>query len=441
LEGGEVITWIKGGEVIDPRSGTKGSLDIVIQKGKIEKLLPSGDFSPPKDIDLKIIDASGMIVTPGLIDMHVHFREPGEEHKETIATGSQAAAAGGFTGVACMPNTDPVNDSRSVTDFILERARKANLIRVYPVAAISRGLSGESLTEFGDLKQAGAVAVSDDGRPVTSSELMRRAIEYARFFNLPVISHCEDLDLSNGGVMHEGAISTRLGLHGIPAASEEVMVAREILLARLTGYPVHIAHVSTEGSVTLIKHAKEEGIPVTAETAPHYFSLDHRALIDFNANAKMRPPLREPKDVEAIKMGLSQGVIDVIATDHAPHSSLEKDVELDKAAFGIIGLETALPLTLALVRDGVMDLPTAIAKLSRNPASILSIKGGIIEEGKEADVTIIDLNSKYVVEKEGFKSKSHNSPFIGWKMKGKAVLTMVRGRIVWESDELNPDSR
>ncbi len=436
-----MITWIKGGEVIDPRSGTKRTLDIVIQKGKIERLLPPGKFNPSEDIDLKIIDASGMIVAPGLIDMHVHFREPGEEYKETIATGSQAAAAGGFTSVACMPNTNPVNDSRSVTDFISERARKANLVRVYPVAAISRGLRSESLTEFGDLKQAGAVAVSDDGRPVTSTELMRRAIEYARFFDLPVISHCEDLDLSNKGVMHEGTISTRLGLQGIPAASEEIMVIREILLAKLTGYPVHIAHVSTEGSVAFIKQAKEEGIPVTAETAPHYFSLDHTALTEFDTNAKMRPPLREPKDVEAIKRGLSQGVIDVIATDHAPHSPLEKDVEFDKAAFGIIGLETALSLTLALVREGVIDLPAAIAKLSYNPASILSIKGGIIEEGKEADITIIDLNSEYVVKEEGFESKSHNSPFIGWKMTGKAILTMVGGRIVWESDEqLNPRS-
>jgi dihydroorotase len=372
LEGREVITWIKGGEVIDPRKGEKKTLDIVIKKGKIERLLPPGDFRPQGDIDLKIIDASGMIVTPGLVDMHVHFREPGEEYKETIATGSQAAAAGGFTAVACMPNTSPVNDSRSVTEFILERARKANLIRVYPVAAISRGSRSESLTEFGDLKQAGAVAVSDDGRPVTSSELMRRAI--------------------------------------------------------------------TEGSVKFIKQAKEEGISVTAETAPHYFSLDHTAVVGFDTNAKMYPPLREPKDVEAIKIGLSQGVIDAIATDHAPHSLIEKDVEFDKAAFGIIGLETALPLTLALVREGVMGLPEAIAKLSYNPASILSIKGGVIEEGKEADLTIIDLNNEYVVKKDRFKSKSHNSPFIGWQMKGKAILTMVGGKIVWESDELNTNS-
>jgi len=435
-----VITWIKDGELVDPRFETKKKLDIVIKKGKIESILPTGKFNPPTTADVKIIDASGMIITPGLIDMHVHFREPGEEYKETIATGSHAAAAGGFTAVACMPNTRPINDSRSVTEFIVERARKANVIRVYPIAAISMGSRSEILTEFGDLKQAGAVAVSDDGRPVTSSELMRRAIEYAWFFNLPVISHCQDLDLSKKGVMHEGTISTKLGLIGIPAASEEIMVVREILLAKLTGYPVHIAHVSTEGSVEFIRQAKEQGIPVTAETAPHYFSLDHTAVIGFNTNAKMYPPLREPKDVEAIKQGLSDGVIDVIATDHAPHSLIEKDIEFDKAAFGIIGLETALPLTLALVREGVMDLTSAIAKLSYNPASILSIKGGTLEEGKEADLTVIDTNNEYVIKKDCFQSKSHNSPFIGRKMKGKAMLTMVGGRIVWDSTELNPDS-
>ena len=435
-----MITWIKGGELVDPRLKTKKKLDIVIKKGKIESIFPPGEFNPVNNAAVKIIDASGMIITPGLIDMHVHLREPGEEYKETIATGCQAAAAGGFTAVACMPNTHPINDSRSVTEFIAERARRANSIRVYPIAAISIGSRSEVLTEFGDLKQAGAVAVSDDGRPVTSSQLMRRAIEYAWFFHLPVISHCEDLDLSNKGVMHEGTVSTKLGLKGIPGASEEIMVAREVLLAKLTGYPVHIAHVSTEGSVQLIRQAKEEGIPVTAETAPHYFSLDHTAVIGFNTNAKMYPPLREPKDIAAIKRGLSDGVIDVIATDHAPHSELEKNIEFDKAAFGIIGLETALPLTLALVREGVMNLNSAIAKLSWNPASILSIKGGTLEEGKEADLTIIDLNNEFVVQKNSFQSKSHNSPFIGRKMKGKAILTMVGGRIVWDSAGLNSDS-
>jgi dihydroorotase len=432
-----VIIWIKDGEVIYPRSGARKRLDILIRKGKIEKLLPSDGIGPRGDSDVEIIDASGKIITPGLIDMHVHFREPGEEHKETIATGSQAAAAGGFTSVACMPNTRPVNDSSSITEFILERAREANLVRVYPIAAISVGQKGESLTEFGDLKQAGAVAVSDDGRPVASSELMRKAIECARLFDLPVISHCEDMDLSNNGVMHEGSVSARLGLRGIPAASEELIVAREILLAKLTGYPVHIAHVSTKGSVEFIKRAKEEGIPVTAETAPHYFTLDHSAVEKFGTQAKMYPPLREPEDVEAIKKGLAQGVIDVIATDHAPHSPLEKDVEFSKAASGIIGLETAVPLTLALVREGVMGLPEAIAKLTCNPASILNVRGGAIEEGKEADLTIIDPEQEFVLNKGMFRSKSHNSPFIGRRVKGKAIVTIVEGRIVWKSDEFN----
>ncbi len=436
-----MVTWIKGGELINPGPGKREALDIVVKKGRIAGLFRPGEFNPKSEADLRMIDATGMVVTPGLIDMHVHLREPGEEYKETIYTGGMAAAAGGFTAVACMPNTNPVNDSRSVTEFILERSKKANLVRVYPVAAISRNLMSESLTEFGDLKEAGAVAVSDDGRPVTNSQLMRRAIEYAEFFDLPVISHCQDLDLSNGGAMHEGSISTRLGLPGIPAASEELMVAREILLSRLTGCPVHIAHVSTKGSVRFIKQAKEEGLPVTAETAPHFFSLDHNAVLGFNTNCKMYPPLREPKDVEAVKRGLSEGIIDAIATDHAPHSPLEKDVEFDMAAFGIIGLETALPLALALVREGVMDLPAAIAKLSLNPASILKIKGGTIKEGREADLTVIDLSKEYTVKKEDFRSRSKNSPFIGWKMKGKAMLTMVGGRIVWKSEEFHTGSR
>jgi dihydroorotase len=433
-----VTIWIKGGEVIDPRMGIHERQDIIVRKGKIEKLLAPGSFELPGEADVRLVDATGMIVSPGLIDMHVHLREPGEEYKETIGTGSMAAAAGGFTAVACMPNTIPVNDSRSVTEFILERGRKANLVRIYPIAAVSKGQKGETLTEFGDLKEAGAVAVSDDGRPVTNSELMRRAMEYAQFFGLPVISHCQDLDLSHNGVMHEGAVSTRLGLRGIPGASEDIMVIRDILLAKLTGYPVHIAHVSTEGSVDFIRKAKEAGIPVTAETAPHYFSLDHTAVMGYDANAKMYPPLREPEDVEAVRKGLAEGVIDVIATDHAPHSPMEKEVEFEKAAFGIIGLQTALPLTLALVRDGVMELPAAIAKLSCNPAQILNIRGGAIEEGKEADLTIIDPHAEYLLSREIIRSKSANSPFLGKKLKGKAVLTMVKGRIIWESNELSP---
>jgi dihydroorotase len=422
---------IKGGEVINPRFKTKIALDILIKNGKIEKILSPGSLSINYSNNAEVIDASGMIITPGLIDMHVHFREPGDEHKETILTGSEAAAAGGYTAVACMPNTKPVNDSKSVTEYIIERAKKANLIRIYPIAAISKGQRGESLTEFGELQRAGAVALSDDGRPVYNSKIMRDALEQARNLKMPIISHCEDLELSKDGVIHEGAVSAKLGLKGIPSASEEIMVIRDILLSKLTKCPVHIAHVSTEGSVKFIEQAKEEGVSVTAETAPHYFSLDHRAVVEFGANAKMYPPLREPRDMEAIKKGLSKGVIDVIATDHAPHSHREKGVDIRKAPPGIIGLQTALSLTLSLVREGVMDMITAIAKLSWNPANILGINGGIIEEGGDADLTIIDLNKEYKVDRKDIKSKSHNSPFIGRLMKGKAVLTMVRGRVAW----------
>ncbi|MEE9613292.1 MAG: dihydroorotase, partial [Desulfatiglandales bacterium] len=366
--------WIKGGEVVDPVKGVVKKLDIIVDRGRIIRILPGGEFKE-KGPKLKTIDTSGKVIVPGLIDMHVHLREPGHEYKETIATGGKAGVAGGFTGLGCMPNTEPVNDSSSVTEFILRQARRSNLLKVYPIAAITKGLKGETLTEFGDLRDAGAVGVSDDGLPVTNSEVMRRAMEYARYYNLVVISHCEDTHLSAGGVMHEGLVSTRIGLQGIPAASEENMVQREISLAKLTGYPVHIAHVSTGGSLGLIRRAKEEGIPVTAETAPHYFTLDHNAVIGYNTNAKMNPPLRTPEDIQAIKEGLAEDVLDVIATDHAPHSPLEKDLEFDRAAFGIIGLETALPLTLTLVREGVMTLPQAIRKLSYNPAAILGVNG------------------------------------------------------------------
>ncbi len=429
------VTLIKGGEVINPRFKTKNALDILINNGKIEKIASPGGISIGDNGYTEIIDASGMIISPGLIDMHVHFREPGDEHKETILTGSEAAAAGGYTAVACMPNTKPVNDSKSVTEYIIERAKKTNLIRVFPIAAISRGQRGEYLTEFGELKKAGAVAFSDDGRPVYNSKIMRDALEKAQILKMPIISHCEDLELSRDGVMHEGDVSAQLGLKGIPSASEEIMVIRDILLSKMTKCPVHIAHVSTEGSVKFIEQAKEEGVSVTAETAPHYFSLDHRAVVECGTNGKMYPPLREPKDTEAIKKGLSKGVIDVIATDHAPHSPKEKGVDIRKAPPGIIGLQTALSLSLSLVREGVMDLITAIAKLTCNPANILGIGGGVIEEGGEADLTIIDLNKEYTVERKDIKSKSYNSPFIGRCMKGKAVLTMVGGRVVWREGQ------
>jgi len=385
-----------------------------------------------------LVDASGWLVAPGFIDIHVHLREPGHEYKETVWSGTRAAAAGGFTAVACMPNTLPPNDCRSVTEFILEQARKAGFARVYPIAAITMGQKGEVLTEFGDLRRAGAVGVSDDGHPVTNTQVMRRALEYARHHGLTVISHCEDTHLSDGGVMHEGSVSTAIGLRGIPAASEEVMVYREIALARLTRCPVHIAHVSTSESVALVRRAKEEGLPVTAETAPHYFSLDHTAVIGYDTRAKMNPPLRAAEDVAAIKKGLADGVLDAIATDHAPHSTLEKDLEFDKAAFGMIGLETALPLTLQLVREGTLSLPDAVGKLTTTGASVLGVPGGRLAEGSEADLVVIDPECEYVLSEKDILSKSKNTPFVGMKMTGKTVLTMVGGRIVWDRRTEHP---
>jgi dihydroorotase len=426
-----VAIWIKGGRVVDPLEGKVRKQDVVIERGRIRHLVGPGGFRE-EGSRLKVIDAAGRLVVPGLIDMHVHLREPGHEYKETVESGGQAAAAGGFTAVACMPNTDPVNDNRSVTEFILRRAREAGGVRVYPIAAVTMGQKGERLTEFGDLRAAGAVGLSDDGLCVADSEVMRRALEYARFSDLLVISHSEDRALSRGGAMNEGTVSSRIGLPGIPAAAEEIMVYREIALARLTGCPVHIAHVSTEGSVALIRRAKEDGVKVTAETAPHYFSLDHTAVMGYRTEAKMNPPLRRPEDVEAIKQGLRQGVIDVIATDHAPHSPLEKEVEFEQAAFGIIGLETAVPLTLALVEEGVLDWVEVVRKLSMVPARLLGVEGGRLEEGAPADLAVIDSNAVYTLSPEDIRSKSRNSPFIGVPLKGWAELTLVGGRIVWK---------
>ncbi|MDP3030430.1 MAG: dihydroorotase [Deltaproteobacteria bacterium] len=414
--------------------------DIYIRNGKIASIAPQG--KEPIPADAKVIDLAGKIVTPGLIDMHTHLREPGEEYKETIATGCLAAVSGGFTAIACMPNTKPVNDNKSITEYILQKAQEAGLATVYPIGAISKGLQGETLAEFGDMKAAGIVAVTDDGRPVMNGELMRRALEYARNFDLPVISHCEDLTLCSGGVMNEGVISTQLGLSGIPAAAEEVMVFREISLAALTGGSVHIAHVSARGSVNLIRQAKASrgcagacGINVTAETAPHYFSLTEEAVMGYDTNAKMNPPLRTAEDVAAIIEGLKDGTIDAIASDHAPHSVLEKDVEFDRAANGIVGLETALPLTLRLVHAGHLSLLEAIARLSTNPARILHLEIPSIQIGQRADLTIIDLDRKFIVDVQKFQSISKNSPFHGWELKGKAVMTIINGRIVF--DDLN----
>ncbi len=448
---------IRGGRVIDPASNTDAIKDVVVEDGKIVELRPGAEGRGQRTDNRKqktedrqqksegerqkstidnrqstIIDASGKWVVPGLIDMHTHLREPGHEYKETIETGALAAAAGGFTTICCMPNTSPVNDNRSVTDYILNRAKEASYARVYPVGAISAGLKGESLAEFGELKKAGAIAVSDDGHPVMNSQLMRRALEYAKGFGLLVISHCEDLHLAGKGVMNEGAIATRLGLRGIPNAVEAGMVARDILLAELTGARLHIAHVSAEDSVRYIREAKKRGVPVTAETAPHYFSLTEDAILDYDTNAKMSPPLRTKKDVAAVRKGLRDGTIDVIASDHAPHSILEKQVEFDAAANGIVGLETSLPLSLKLVKDGLLDPMPLIAKMSTNPANILGIPAGRLRPGGPAELTIIDPEIFFAVDVNSFKSRSCNSPFDGWRLQGKAILTMVEGKIVFK---------
>ncbi len=424
-----MLTVIKGGRVIDP-GNLDDILDIVIKDGniiEIKKDFLSGD----ENKKFKIIDASGKIVAPGLIDMHVHLRDPGYEYKETIETGGRAAAFGGFTAVCCMPNTNPVNDCRQVTDYIVEKALKTDGVRVYPVAAISKELKGDSLCEYGELKDAGAIAVSDDGNPVMNSQLMRRALEYSSGFNLPVISHCEDLDLVSGGAMNEGAVATKLGLSGIPNAAESIMVLRDIALCELTGIPIHIAHVSTMESVRAIRDAKKRGVPVTAETAPHYFSLTDTSVKDYNTNYKMNPPLRTERDRDAICQGLVDGTIDVIATDHAPHSLIEKAVEFDQAANGIIGLETAVPLGLKLVEAGIIDIAELIRKMSKNPARILGLKTGL-EIGKTADITIIDPKISFCIDADTFQSLSRNTPFDGWDVKGSAVLTMVGGKIVYQ---------
>ncbi len=424
---------ITGGLVVDPARNLEEVRDVLIDRRKIVALEPPGHI-PPEGREL--IDAQGLAVTPGLIDIHVHLREPGQEYKETIATGALAAVRGGFTAVAAMPNTSPVNDNATITRYILDQARAAGLARVYPVGAISMGSKGETLSEYADLKAAGAVALSDDGMPVMNALLMRRALEYARTFDLPVISHCEDLQLRADGVMHEGLISLRLGLKGIPPAAEEVMVCRDITLARLTGARLHIAHVSTAGSVDLIRSAKAEGLPVTAETAPHYFSLTDEAVWGYNTNAKVNPPLRTAADVAAIKAGLADGTLDAIASDHAPHSTLEKDVEFAAAAFGLIGLETSLGLTLRLVHTGEISLMQAVALMSTNPARILGLPGGTLAPDSPADLTLIDLNREWQVDANQFASKSRNCPFQGWDLKGHTVLTLVGGEIKWSLGSL-----
>ena len=420
---------IRNGHIIDPANNRDGIADLLIRDGIISRIEQDIPLTP----DLEVIDAAGQLVIPGLVDMHTHLREPGYEYKETIRTGTMSAAAGGFTSVCCMPNTQPVNDSQAVTEFIRQRAFTSGVVNVFPVGAITKGSKGDEITEMGDLKKAGCVAVSDDGKPVVNNLVMRRALEYAKMFKLPVISHCEDLALADDGVINEGNISTELGLRGIPNASEDVMVARDIALAELTGGHIHIAHVSTGGAVELIRRAKGKGVNVTAETCPHYLVLTDEAVRGYNTNAKMKPPLRSAKDIAAVRAGLQDGTIDAIATDHAPHSQEEKEREFDYAPFGIIGLETALPIVLRLVEEGVLTLRDVVLKMSVNPARILGINKGSIAIGESADITVINPGSAWVVDAGNFKSRSRNTPFDGWKMRGKVSYTIVGGRVVYRA--------
>lgn len=420
---------ITGGHVIDP-GRFNDVADVLIDAGRIVAVGPQ--LKSPAGATK--IDAKGRLVLPGFVDLHVHFREPGFEYKESIQSGAAAAVAGGFTSVCCMPNTNPVNDNQAITEFMLDRARVAGLANVFPIGAITKGSEGKELAEIGDLRRAGCVAISDDGKPVMNSLVMRRAMEYALAFDVPVVDHCEDLHLAEGGCMNEGAISTELGLPGMPAAAEDVMVARNVALAELTGARLHLAHISTEGSVRMVREAKSRGLKVTAEACPHHFTITEEVVRGYNTYAKMNPPLRTWKDVQAIKQGLRDGTIDVIATDHAPHASQEKQLGFTEAPFGIVGLETAMPLTFALVDEGVLSLESAVDKLSTAPAKAFGLTKGTLAVGADADVAIVDQQEQWEVDPAKFRSKSRNTPFAGWKVKGLVTTTIVGGRVVFEAD-------
>jgi dihydroorotase len=416
------VIVLKNGRIIDPVQKRDEIADLWVRDG----LIIQPESIEPTDAD--IYDVAGCWVLPGLIDMHVHLREPGEEYKETIETGTLAAAAGGFTAVACMPNTNPVNDNGAITKFICERSVSC-AARVYPVGAISKGSKGETLAEYGEMKMAGAVALTDDGHPVVDSQLMRRAMEYASSHDMLIMSHSEELSLSKGGCMNEGELSTRMGLRGIPVSAESIMVQREIALAELTGARMHIAHVSAEQSIALIRSAKARGVKITAETAPHYFTLTEKAVLGYNTNAKMNPPLRAESDRQAVREALGDGTLDAIATDHAPHSILEKEVEFNLAANGIAGLETSLPLSLALVRENVIGPARLVELMSCAPARILGVPGGSLHIGAVADITVVDPEKRFTFSVQKSFSKGKNSPFDGWELQGKAIMSMVEGRI------------
>jgi dihydroorotase len=419
---------IKNGRVIDPSQKIDDTLDVLVENGLVREI-GKGLVAPAGG---ETIDARGMYVVPGLIDMHVHLRDPGLEYKEDIISGTKAAVAGGFTSVCCMPNTKPVIDNKTVASYIINKANAEGLCNVFPVGSITYGLSGDRMSEMGELKESGCVAVSDDGKPVKNSELMMRSLQYAAGIGIMVISHAEELELVGEGTMNEGFTSTELGLKGIPRVAEDIATVRETLLAEYTGTPIHIAHVSTKGSVRIIREAKARGVKVTCETAPHYFSLTDDAVRGYNTNAKMNPPLREADDVAAIKEGLKDGTIDAIATDHAPHHQDEKDVEFNLAMNGIIGLETSLPLSLKLVEDGVLTLNQLVEKMSCKPSNILTLNRGTLKAGSVADITLIDPKCEWVVEADKLASKSKNSPWLGQKLKGGAAATIVGGTLVYK---------
>lgn len=419
-------TLIKNGLIIDPKAQREGRYDILIEEGKIVEIGNDIEFSLGD-----VIDAEGKYVLPGLVDAHCHLREPGFEYKEDIESGTRSAAAGGFTSIACMPNTNPVIDNEAIIKYIINKAKTEGFVNVYPIGAISKGMKGEELSEIGELKFAGAVAISDDGKPVKSASLMKKAMQYASMFDMTVISHCEDLELAEEGVMNEGYYSTVLGLKGIPAAAEEVMVSRELILAEYTKTPIHIAHVSTRLSVDLIRNAKRRGANVTAETCPHYFTLTEAACEGYNTLAKVNPPLRTTDDVEAIIEGLKDGTIDIIATDHAPHHMDEKNVEFNLAANGLVGFETALPLAVTfLLKPGHLTLSQLVEKMCVNSSRILGLNKGTLEVGHAADITIIDLDEEFTVDINKLRSKSKNSPYDGFKLSGTVYYTIVNGRVV-----------
>ncbi len=420
-------TLIRGGRVIDPKNSVDGRYDVLIDGSTIKEI--SKSIRKTED-DTRIIDASKRIVAPGLIDVHCHLREPGYEYKETIRTGTAAAARGGFTTVVCMANTDPVNDSRSVTEFIVDRARTDGVCKVLPCGAVTKGLRSEELSEIGEMFEAGIVAISDDGRSVRGAGLLRKALEYAKIFGLPVISHCEDETLS-GGCVHEGRTSLLTGLDGIPAIAEELIVGRDIAVARYVDAPIHLTHISTAGSVEIIERAKRRFRKITCDTCPHYFTLTDEATLTYDTNTKVNPPLRSQDDVNAIKEGLRKGTIDIIATDHAPHEFTSKDVEFDLATFGISGFETALALSLGLVREDILDLKGLLMKMTANPAKLLGLEAGVISEGAPADIIVFDPDMEWTVDRKSFASKGKNTPFHGMTLRGRNLFTMVDGKIVY----------